>query len=46
MDLGLVDAAKVREFAEEGLLMLEKGRALPTLEGRLVLDTIITELII
>ena len=46
VDLGLVDAAKVREFAEEGLLMLEKGRALPTLEGRLVLDTIITELII
>ena len=46
VDLGLVNAAKVREFAEEGLLMLEKGRALPTLEGRLVLDTIITELII
>ena len=46
VDLSLVDAVKAQEYAQEGLLVFEKGRVSPTLEGRLVLDTIITELII
>ena len=46
VDLSLVNTIKAREYAEEGLLMFENGRVYPTLAGRLVLDTIIAELII
>lgn len=43
--LGLVDGHVWRELADEGLITLTDGRAVPTLRGRLLNDAMVTRLL-